>query len=46
MKKTTFTPAIALLGTTLLLGIANAQTTGNMNNDAMTSGTMTTGMMQ
>lgn len=49
MKTPTFTPALALLGTTLLLGIAHAQTTDTAampaTNDAMSSDMKMTGMM-
>ena len=45
MKKTLSLPAIALLGTSLCLGIAHAQTTDNtMDNGAMNNGTMTNSM--
>ena len=46
MKKTIYTPALALLGTTLLLGIAHAQTTDMpANNGTMSSDMKMTGMM-
>ena len=49
MKKTTSTSALALLGTTVLLGIAHAQTTDAAamptDNAAMSSEMKTTGMM-
>ena len=46
MKKTIFTPAFALLGTSLLLGAANAQMSDNsMNNGAIPTGMMEKSMM-
>ena len=45
MKKTISLSALALVGTTLLLGIANAQTTDTTSNGAMSSDMKMTGMM-
>ena len=46
MKKTILTPALALLGTTLLLGAANAQTMDGSMNNSMSGDMKMTGMME